>query len=143
LLLLGAVLFVTRRPSRSRLEFALAVAALPLVSSISWSFHLVILVLPITLLIRQVFSGAVSRLGGRVLLAAWLCFSVLPAVHYLLIFYPLPHWPGLLDVIPLAVTQLASNGYFIGTVLVAGSLVLLLAGERRIAQGEHPVAAAA
>src|SRR5438874_3021700 len=89
LALLAVVLRVVNRGSRSALEFALAVAALPLVSSITLSFHLVVLLLPIALLIRLVFNGAVSRRGGRVLLLAWVCFSVAPAIHYLLILHPL------------------------------------------------------
>ena len=122
LLVVGLVLRVTSRPTRSGVEFALAVTALPLISSITWGFHLVILVLPITLLIREVFSGSISRKAGRILTLAWLCFSVAPAIHYLLIFHPLPSWPGALNVVPMAITQVFANAYFIGTVLIFGSL---------------------
>jgi len=109
--LLVIVLRATSRASRTGLEFALAVSALPLVSSVTWSFHLVILILPIALLIRLAFTGAVSRVGGRVLMAAWLCFSVLPGLHYLLIVHPLPHWPGPLDLVSLGVARLAGEAY--------------------------------
>src|SRR5207245_29153 len=107
LVLLAIVLRATSRAARSGLEFALAVSALPLISSVTWSFHLVILILPIALLIRLAFTGALSRAAGRVLIAAWLCFSVLPAFHYLLIVHPLPHWPGVLDLVSLGLTRLA------------------------------------
>jgi hypothetical protein len=132
LLLLSVLLAAVTRRSRPSLEFALAVAALPLVSSITWSFHLVVLVLPITLLIRQMFSGAVSRAGGRVLIASWICFSVLPAIHYLLIFHPLPHWPGMLDIVPLMLTHLASDAYFIGTLLIVGSLLVAVRPDHQV-----------
>jgi hypothetical protein len=132
LLLLFIVLRATSRPARSGLEFALAVTALPLISSVTWSFHLVVLILPIALLIRQAFSGAMSRRAGRFLLAAWLCFSVGPALHYLLIYHPLPSLPGILEVIPLGVTRLFLESYFIGTVIVFGSVWVALRNERRV-----------
>src|SRR3989442_10731693 len=52
---------MTSRASRSGLEFALAVTALPLISSVPWSFPLVILILPIALLVRQAMRGRMSR----------------------------------------------------------------------------------
>ena len=131
LLLLAIVLRATSRAARSGLEFALAVSALPLISSVTWSFHLVILILPIALLIRLAFSGALSRAAGRVLIAAWLCFSVLPAFHYLLIVHPLTHWPGVLDVMPMGLTRLTGEAYFIGTVIIFASVWVALRNERR------------
>ena len=131
LLLLAIVLRATSRAARSGLEFALAVGALPLISSVTWSFHLVILILPIALLIRLAFTGALSRAAGRVLIAAWLCFSVLPAFHYLLIVHPLPHWPGVLDVMPMGLTRLTGEAYFIGTVIIFASVWVALRNERR------------
>src|SRR5205809_2304459 len=131
LLLLAIVLRATSRAARSGLEFALAVSALPLISSVTSSFHLVILILPIALLIRLAFSGALSRAAGRVLIAAWLCFSVLPGLHYLLIVHPLPHWPGALDLVAIAVTRLAGEAYFIGTLIIFGSMWVALSHERR------------
>ena len=133
LALMAIVFAATSRATRSGLEFALAVSTLPLISSVTWSFHLVILILPIALLIRQVFSGAVSRAAGRMLIVAWLCFSVGPAFHYLLIFHPLPHWSGLFDVIPVVLTRLAGETYVIGTSIVFGSLWFTLRNERRVA----------
>jgi len=131
LLLLAIVLRATSRAARSGLEFALAVGALPLISSVTWSFHLVILILPIALLIRLAFTGAMSRAAGRALIAAWLCFSVLPAFHYLLIVHPLPHWPGVLDVMPMGLTRLTGEAYFIGTVIIFASVWVALRNERR------------
>jgi len=131
LLLLAIVLRATSRAARSGLEFALAVSALPLISSVTWSFHLVILILPIGLLIRLAFTGALSRAAGRVLIAAWLCFSVLPAFHYLLIVHPLPHWPGVLDVMPMGLARLTGEAYFIGTVIIFASVWVALRNERR------------
>jgi hypothetical protein len=126
LALLAAVVMVTRRATRSGLEFALAVAALPLISSVTWSFHLVVLILPIALLIRQVFRGEMTRAAGRVLLLAWLCFSIGPAIHYLLILHPLPHWPGILDAIRYGVTRLFGETYLVGTLILFASIWLAL-----------------
>ena len=143
LLLLVIVVRATSRPARSGLEFALAISALPLISSVTWSFHLVVLILPIALLIRQAFSGAMSRRAGRVLMAAWLCFSVGPALHYLLIYHPLPPLPGLLELLPLGLTRLFGEAYFIGTLIVFGSLWVALRNERRLeaVAGEPALAA--
>jgi hypothetical protein len=131
-LLLFIVIRATSRPARSGLEFALAVSALPLISSVTWSFHLVVLILPIALLIRQAFTGAMSRRAGRLLLVAWLCFSVGPALHYLLIYHPLPPLPGILELLPLGVTRLLGEAYFIGTLILFGSVWVALCNERRL-----------
>jgi len=131
LLLLFVVIRATSRPTRSGLEFALAVSTLPLISSVTWSFHLVVLILPIALLIRQAFLGAMSRTAGRFLLAAWLCFSVGPALHYLLIYHPLPQLPGILELLPMGLTRLFGEAYLIGTVIIASSVWLALRNERR------------
>ena len=130
-LLLAIVWRMTSRVSRSGLEFALAITALPLISSVTWSFPLVILILPIALLVRQALRGRMSRGQIRGLLVAWVCFSAAPAIHYLLILYPLPHWSGPLDVIPLGVTRLVGEAYFIGTMIVFASIVVALRKERR------------
>ena len=122
LALLAGVLTVARRGSRSGLEFALAIATLPLISTVTWSFHLVIRILPIALLIRAVFTGHTSRLATRLLIVAWLCFSIGPAIHYLLIVHPLPHWPGIADLGQRAITWLFSQTYFIGMVILVASL---------------------
>ncbi len=143
LLLLFIVLRATSQPARSGLEFALAVSTLPLISSVTWSFHLVVLILPIALLIREAFSGAMSRLAGRFLLAAWLCFSVGPALHYLLIYHPLPQLAGLLEILPLAVTRLFGEAYFIGTVIIVASVWVALRNERRLESAAGELAPAA
>ncbi len=143
LLLLFIVLRATSRATRSRLEFALAVSTLPLISSVTWSFHLVVLILPITLLIRQAFNGAISRLAGRFLLAAWLCFSVGPALHYLLIYHPLPHLPGILELVPMGLTRLFAEAYFIGTVIIVGSVWVALRNDRGLESGTGALAPAA
>ncbi|HEY4871388.1 MAG TPA: glycosyltransferase family 87 protein [Candidatus Dormibacteraeota bacterium] len=143
LLLLFIVLRATSRPARSGLEFALAISALPLISSVTWSFHLVVLILPIALLIRQAFAGAMSRLAGRFLLAAWLCFSVGPALHYLLIYHPLPQLPGILELLPLGLTRLFGEAYFIGTLIVFGSVWVALRNERRLVAAAGELAPAA
>jgi hypothetical protein len=143
LLLMFVLIRATSRPVRSGLEFALAVSALPLISSVTWSFHLVVLILPIALLIRQAFSGAMSRRAGRFLLVAWLCFSVGPALHYLLIYHPLPHLPGLLELLPLGATRLFGEAYFIGTLIVFGSVWVALRNERRLVSPAGELAPAA
>jgi hypothetical protein len=131
LVLLAIVWRMTSRAERSGLEFALAVTALPLISSVTWSFPLVILILPIALLVRQALSGLMSRRQIRLLLLAWVCFSALPAIHYLLIVYPLPHWTGPLDLIPMGITRLVGEAYFIGTLIVFASVCVALRNERR------------
>jgi Glycosyltransferase family 87 len=143
LLLLFIVLRAASRATRSGLEFALAISALPLISSVTWSFHLVVLILPMALLIRQAFAGAMSRRAGRFLLVAWLCFSVGPALHYLLIYHPLPHLPGILELVPMGVTRLFGEAYFIGTVIIVGSVWVALRNERRLETADHAPALAA
>ena len=143
LVLLTIVWRLTSRASRSGLEFALAVTALPLISSVTWSFPLVILILPIALLVRQAMSGKMSRGQIRALLGAWVCFSAAPAVHYLLIVYPLPHWTGVLDLMPQGITRLVGEAYFIGTLVVFGGICLALRTERRSESAVTPPALAA
>jgi len=143
LLLLFVVIRATSRPARSGLEFALGVSALPLISSVTWSFHLVVLILPIALLIRQAFTAVMSRRAGRFLLAAWLCFSVGPALHYLLIYHPLPHLPGILELLPLGATRLFGEAYVIGTVIIVGSVWVALRNERRFEAAAAELAPAA
>ena len=131
LVLLAIVWRMTSRATRSGLEFALAVTALPLISSVTWSFPLVVLILPIALLVHEALSGRMSRAQIRGLLGGWIFFSAAPAVHYLLIVYPLPHWTGPLDLIPLGITQLVGEAYFIGTLIVFASLCVALRKQRR------------
>jgi hypothetical protein len=140
--LLGLVLLASAQATRSGIEFALAVAALPLVSSVTWSFHLVVLILPIALLIRHVFNGEASRLAGRALIVAWLCFSVGPAIHYLLIVHPLPHWPGVLNVVPAGVTLLLGESYFFGMLIVFGSLWVAARNKQAVVRTQVPAVAA-
>jgi hypothetical protein len=64
-------------------------------------------------------------------MVAWVCFSAAPAIHYLLILYPLPHWSGALDLIPLTITRLLGEAYFIGTLIVFASVCFALRKERR------------
>jgi hypothetical protein len=134
---------MTSRTGRSGLEFALAVTALPLISSVTWSFPLVILILPIALLIRQALSGVMSRGQIRLLLGGWVCFSAAPAIHYLLIVYPLPHWFGPLDLIPLGLTRLMGEAFFIGMLIVFASVCVALRNERRLQTQDHSPALAA
>ena len=141
--LLAVVLLATSRTTRSGLEFALAITALPLISSVTWSFHLVILILPIALLIRHAFNGEMSRRAGRVLLLAWLCFSVGPAFHFLLVLHPLPHWPGALDAIRYGVTRLIGETYFIGTLILFASLWAVVRNTRQSEKAPPSTAIAA
>jgi hypothetical protein len=142
LVLVAIVLRASSRGSRSGLEFGLAVTALPLISSVTWSFPLVVLMLPIVLLVRQALTGRMSRPQIRALLLAWICFSAAPAIHYLLIVYPLPHWAGPLDLVPQGITRLVSEAYFIGTVIVFASVWVALRNERRLATATRPALAA-
>ncbi len=129
-LVLGIIAAAVRRPGRSGLEFALAVAALPLISTVTWSFHLVVLILPIVLLIRFAVEHQAARAQIRMLLVAWLCFSVGPAAHYALIFAPLPSLSSWLEVFPQAVTRIVAESYLIGSVAIFASVWLALRQER-------------
>jgi alpha-1,2-mannosyltransferase len=128
---LATVVYAVRRGTRSPMEYGLALAALPLISSVTWSFHLVILIFPMVLLIRTVFEGTASRTQVRRLLAAWICFSAGPAAHYALIFAPFPHLAGVLNLIPVTVTWLAAQAYLIGTGLVFACALIAVRGEDR------------
>lgn len=141
LAVLAMVAYAVRRGTRSAMEYGLAVAALPLISTITWSFHLVILILPIVLLLRTVHDGTASRAQVRRLLAAWLCFSVGPAAHYALIFTPLPHWPGWLELLPGTLTWVAAQSYLIGTALVFTCALLAIRVEARVGAQPQQLAA--
>jgi hypothetical protein len=143
LAVLAAVLAATSRSNRSGLEFALAVCALPLVSSVSWSFHLVVLILPIALLLRQVFLGQLSRWQIRLLLLAWACFSVGPALHYLWIVHPLSNWALPLDWIRIGLTRLVGEAYLMGSLILFASVWLALRKEREASALEHSTSIAA
>jgi hypothetical protein len=133
---LGLVMVATRRRERPALEFGLAVAALPLVSSVTWGFHLVLLLLPIALLLHHHFRVApLSRWRVRLLLLAWLCFSVFPGVHYLLVFRPLS--PGLWTTL---VTRVIAESYLLGTLLL---FAVLWQTVREAARAQAEPAAAA
>lgn len=134
---LGLVMVATRQRRRPGLEFGLAVAALPLVSSVTWGFHLVLLLLPIALLLHHHFRVAPLPRGRvRLLLLAWLCFSVLPGVHYLLVFRPLP--PGLWTL----VTRVVAESYLLGTLLLFAVIWQTVRQAART-QADQVVAAAA
>ncbi|MEO6796890.1 MAG: glycosyltransferase family 87 protein [Candidatus Dormibacter sp.] len=141
LVLIGLLAVAVRRPVRSSLEFALAMTALPLISTVTWSFHLVVLIFPIVVLVRAASEHTASRGQTRLLLLAWLCFSVGPAAHYALIFAPLPSLPGLLDLVPQAATRIAAESYLIGTGVVFASLWLIIRRQR--AQAAIPTRLAA
>jgi hypothetical protein len=120
---LALILVATRRQVRSGLEFGLAVCALPLVSSVTWSFPLVLLVLPIALLLRDMSSRPRSGWERRAVVLAWACFAVGPAFHYALIIHPLTGFFG------VALTRLLDESLLSGTVLLFG---LLWIAVRRI-----------
>jgi hypothetical protein len=138
--LLGLIIYATSRASRSGLEFALAVTALPLISSVTWSFHLVLLILPIALLIRMAFTGELSPAERRLLILGWLSFSVAPAIHYLLIVHPMSA-TGVFTPVVMAVTWLADQSLFIGTLLVFLILFSVIRQQRQANQTQLAIAA--
>ena len=90
-----------------------------------------ILILPLTLLMRQIFLGSLTRWQIRLLLLAWVCFSVGPALHYLWIVHPIAPWPLPFDGIRLGLTRLAGEAYFMGTLIIFAGVWLALRAERR------------
>jgi hypothetical protein len=127
---LTLVLAATRIGARSGLEFALAVCALPLLSSVTWSFHLVLLILPITLVVRHLFLGGWSRLQRRLLLVAWGCFALAPLVHYALIIQPISA-PGIASLLIGAIKALFDETYLLGTLILFGLLWLEVRRSRK------------
>ena len=136
------VLWVSRRATRPGLEFALAVCALPLISSVTWSFHLVLLLFPISLVVRRQFQGGYPRIQQRLLLTAWACFALAPLVHYALIIDPIPA-AGAGRVLLTALGGLFNETYFVGTVILFGVMWATVRRERSdSAQGRPELAAA-
>jgi len=131
LVIVGLTGYAARRGSRSALEFGLAITAMSLISSVTWSFHLVVLIFPIVLLVREVIQHQATPARTRLLFLAWLCFSAGAGAHYALIASPLPHWPGLLDLAPKAATWLLGESYLVGTLILFASVLLALRQERR------------
>jgi hypothetical protein len=66
-----------------------------------------------------------------------------PALHYLLIYHPLPHLPGILDLLPLGVARLFAEAYFLGTVIIFASVWVALRNERRLEAAAAELATAA
>lgn len=89
--LVALIALAIGRGRRSAIEFAMVVAALPLLSTVSWSFQLVLLIFPITLAVREVMAGRASGGQRRLLILAWICFALAPLVHYALVIYQTPH----------------------------------------------------
>ena len=135
------VLVATRRPVRRGLEFALAVCALPLISSVTWSFHLVLLLLPVALLVRHVFEGGCSQVQRRLLLAAWACFALAPLVHYALIIEPVSA-SGIAGAVLGTLNAFFDETYLIGTLIVFGVLWVEVRGQAQAAELARTDAAA-
>jgi hypothetical protein len=132
LLVLALVIGVTRRPGRPPIEFGLAVAALPLISSVTWSFHLVLLLFPIALLIRHFFeAGRISRAQLGVLLLAWLCFTLAPAVHYALIINSISQSAWIWQ----ALARVLTESYLIGTLIVFGNMWFIARSRSQVQSG--------
>lgn len=139
---LALVLAATRRPARNGLEFALAVCALPLISSVTWSFHLVLLILPIALVVRRMFEGGWSRAQRRLLLAAWACFALAPLVHYALIIEPVSA-SGIAGALVGALNALFDETYLVGTLILFGVLWLAVRSVAKAAVSQPAELAAA
>jgi hypothetical protein len=136
---LGLVIVAARRSERRGLEFGLAVTMMPLISTVTWSFHLVLLLFPIALLIHHFFEqGTISRGQLGILVLAWLCFTLAPAVHYALIIYAVSPGPWILQL----ATRLLNESYLIGTLILFGNL-WVIARSRPQSQSDvsHPLAA--
>ena len=139
---LALVLAAVRRPARRGLEFALAVCALPLLSSVTWSFHLVLLLFPIALLVREQVEGRTSAWERRLLLGAWACFALAPLVHYGLIIDPVVA-SGAGRMLLGALGALFDETYFLGTVILLGVLWVQVRREAKSAAPASTEVAAA
>ncbi len=127
---LALVMLATRRGPRTDLNFGLAVTALPLVSSVTWSFHLILLLLPIALLVRHVFAAGQTGTGRLAALAlAWGCLALAPPMHFAIVLHPLPNGSGLLDLGVRALTRILGEAQLAGTVILFGVLWRILRGE--------------
>jgi hypothetical protein len=142
LVLVALVALAIARARRPALEFGLVVAALPLLSTVSWSFQLVILIFPIALAVREVMSGRVSTLERQLLVVAWICFALAPLVHYSLILYSTPQ-SGIGAVLAGIAKWLFDDTYVAGDLLLFGVLWKLARAESSGAQSGASYSAAA
>jgi alpha-1,2-mannosyltransferase len=104
------------RHRRRALEYGLALLTVPLVASISWGLHLVLVLLPIAILLRYlVAERALTRLRLVALIVALACFSLVRGAFYMTILHPFPGTPPL----PLQIAmRVASESYVVGLLLL-------------------------
>jgi len=108
------------RDRRRALEYALAVVTVPLVASVAWGLHLVLVLLPLAVALRcLVAEGGLTRGRLALLIGVIACFSVLRGAYYTAIVESLaaPTTPLLAGAV-----RLASESYFIGLLLLWGLL---------------------
>jgi hypothetical protein len=100
------------RYRRRALEYGLAVLTVPLVASISWGLHLVLVLLPIAILLRYLVADrAFTRPRLVALIVALACFSVVRGAFYMAILHPFPGTPQI-------AMRLASESYVVGLLLL-------------------------
>ncbi len=110
------------RDRRRALEYSLAVVTVPLVASVTWGLHLVLVLLPLAVLLRcLVAEGGLTRSRAVLLLGVIACFSVLRGAYYTAIVYSLATPTATVPLVLVAV-RLASESYFIGLLLLWGLL---------------------
>jgi hypothetical protein len=97
---------------RRALEYGLALLTVPLVASISWGLHLVLVLLPIAILLRYLVADrAFTRPRLVALIVALACFSVVRGAFYMATLHPFPGTPQI-------AMRLASESYVVGLLLL-------------------------
>ncbi len=109
---------------RRALEYGLAVFTVPLVASITWGLHLVLMLLPIAILLRYLFAeNRWTPKRTLVLVGALACFSVVRGGYYTLLGQP---WLAQAGGAWQAVVRLTGESYLAGLLLFWGLTFLLL-----------------
>ncbi len=144
LLLLAALWWATARDSlwqvpeavrrrRRALEYALALLTVPLIASISWGLHLVLILLPIAIILRyMVAESYLTPVRVGIFAGALACFSVIRGAYYTFLLHPASAagWAGLLM---QSAVRIVSESYLLGLLLLwLLAFSLLRRADRRL-----------
>jgi hypothetical protein len=111
------------------LEYALALFSIPLLASISWGLHLILMLLPIAILLRYLFAeDRWTPKRALVVIGALACFSVVRGGYYTVLAQP---WLAQAGGAVQAVVRGAGESYLAGLLLFWGLTFLLLREAKR------------